>query len=67
MAERLSIPIELTISLASSFVGIFQSLRPSSVYDEAMSYQEELISMVQYYIKDYRELDGFWGFIDNLK
>ena len=37
------------------------------VYDEAMSYQEELISMVQYYIKDYRELDGFWGFIDNLK
>ena len=36
------------------------------VYDESMKYQQELIELTDHYIKDYRELDDFWKFIDSL-
>lgn len=36
------------------------------VYDESMKYQQELIELTDYYIKDYRELDAFWKFMDSL-
>ena len=36
------------------------------VYDESMQYQNELIALTRHYIKDFRELDAFWTFIDSL-
>ena len=36
------------------------------VYDESMQYQNELKSLCCHYIKDFRELDAFWAFIDGL-
>lgn len=36
------------------------------IYDKWMEYQDELIALVDYYIKDYRALDAFWKFIDSL-
>ena len=36
------------------------------VYDESMTYQDELIAITDHYIKDYRQLDSFWKFFDGL-
>ena len=36
------------------------------VYDESMQYQDELISLTDFYIRDYRDLDAFWNYIDNM-
>ena len=36
------------------------------IYDESMlDLQEKILQLTDFYIKDYRELDKFWQFIDN--
>ena len=36
------------------------------VYDESMQYQDELISLTDFYIRDYCDLNAFWNYIDNM-
>ena len=36
------------------------------VYDDSMQYQDELIALTDFYIKNYNDLDDFWKFIDNI-
>lgn len=35
------------------------------VYDDSMQHQEELIGITDFYIKDFRELEEFWKYIDH--
>ena len=41
-----------------------EGIRCIGIYEETMPQQKELMELTDYYIKDYRELDGFWSFID---
>jgi len=35
------------------------------IYEATMQYQEDLSSLTDFYIPDYRDLEDFWNFIDN--
>ncbi len=36
------------------------------IYEATMQYKGDLVKLTDYYIEDYRKLEGFWRYIDNL-
>jgi len=41
-----------------------ENFKAVGIYEETMPQQEELIALTDFYIKDFREADGFWKFFD---
>ena len=43
-----------------------EGIKSVGIYEETMPQQDELMELSQFYIKDYRNLDDFWSYLDNI-
>ena len=43
-----------------------EGIKSIGIYEQTMPQQEELIALTEFYIKDFRELDAFWEYIDKI-
>ena len=43
-----------------------EGIKSIGIYEQTMPQQDELIALTEFYIKDYRELDAFWKYIDKM-
>ena len=43
-----------------------EGIKSVGIYEETMPQQDELMELSQFYIKEYRNLDDFWSYLDNI-
>jgi HAD superfamily hydrolase (TIGR01509 family) len=43
-----------------------EGIKSIGIYEQTMPQQAELMELTEFYIKDYRELDDFWNYMDNV-